>query len=130
VTEVDSVIVRWPSGVVQLVDPAPAVDGIITVVETPKLPSVFALLAAAPNPTTGNTTIGFALPRACNVRLDLFDITGRCVRTLADWAMPAGTNQVVWDGRDAKGRPVASGVYFYRLEAEGFTAARRLVLAR
>jgi outer membrane protein assembly factor BamB/predicted phosphodiesterase len=64
-------------------------------------------------------------------RLELFDVTGRKVRTLTDATLPRGHHQVAWDGRDARGQQAASGVYFLRLTVDGRTAATgRLSLVR
>jgi len=90
----------------------------------------FALRANQPNPFNGKTTIVFALPRAEFVRLKVYDLRGRCVRTLLSERLPAGEYRQAWDGRDQGGRPVASGVYFDRLEAGSFHATRRMVLRR
>ena len=57
-------------------------------------------------------------------------LAGKLVRTLADDRREAGTYQVWWDGRDAQGRDVPSGVYFYRLWAGEFTAMKKMVLLR
>lgn len=75
-----------------------------------------ALLAPSyPNPFTDATTIAYTIDQAGPVTLDVFDLLGRRVRTLVDDALPAGIYQAVWDGRDDSGRPVASGVFLYRL---------------
>ena len=135
-TSIELLEVRWPSGIVQAVDPAPAVDGALTVLEhqvtavDEAAPVTFALHHAAPNPSVGRTTIGFALPHSSGVRLELFDVNGRLVRTLVGRVFPAGIHRVVWDGRDGSGRSVASGVYLYRLKAEGFEATQRVLLVR
>ena len=94
------------------------------------LPRAFALAACEPNPSTGAARIGFALPRDTRVRLDVLDLQGRRVRVLVDAALPAGEHVAVWDGRDAAGAPAGPGVYFYRMQAGGFTARRRLVRVR
>lgn len=88
------------------------------------------LIGAAPNPFNPHTTIRFDLPRAAVVRLRVFDVSGRLVRVLADGAFPAGLSLVSWDGRDGAGRDAATGTYFYRLEAEGVAASRKLTLLR
>ena len=87
------------------------------------------LLQNAPNPCNPTTVIPFDMPAPAAVRLRLFDVAGRPVRTLVRDAQ-AGRNAVTWDGTDDAGRPVGTGIYVYRLEAPGFTAARRLALVR
>lgn len=89
--------------------------------------------APAPNPTEARATIVVNLPAgSAAYRLDLFDVSGRWVRTLAEGALSGAprSETVVWDGRDAVGRPAASGVYLTRLEAAGSVESRRIVLAR
>ncbi|MGH2571085.1 MAG: FlgD immunoglobulin-like domain containing protein, partial [bacterium] len=73
----------------------------------------------APNPFRPSTSIAFGIPDAGNVHLRIFDTAGRLVRTLVDEPRAAGRWAEPWDGRDAAGRPVAAGVYLYRLEASG-----------
>ena len=87
-------------------------------------------LAAWPNPFNPKTTLRFTNPTAGHVSLRLFDCSGRLVTSLVDEPLPAGSHETVWDGRDAGGRPVASGVYFARLEAEGFRTSGKLVLLK
>ena len=74
--------------------------------------------------------ISFALPRGGDVRLRIFDVRGRCVRSLLDGQVAAGEGAVVWRGRDDQGRQLADGVYFYRLEHAGRTLTRKLLLVR
>lgn len=69
------------------------------------------------------------LPRATAYRLTVFDVRGRLVREVVDRAGP-GRMILRWDGSDAYGAPMASGVYFYRFESEGFSQTRRMVLLR
>jgi hypothetical protein len=88
------------------------------------------LLPAGPNPSGGAANVKFTLPRSCPIRLEIFDVTGRLVRTLADGVREAGQHTLRWDGVDENGRRVPSGVYFVRLSAETRTMDRRLVLLR
>jgi subtilisin family serine protease len=96
----------------------------------PSPPAAVRLHAGAPNPFTDATRIRFDLPEAVHVRARVFDLRGRLVRTLADRAYPAGSHQVIWDGRDAGGRKLPAGVYFCRLEAGGRASALRVTLVR
>jgi YVTN family beta-propeller protein len=72
-----------------------------------------------PFPRSGATLLRFTLPRATRAKLEVFDAAGRRVATLVDGALPAGPGAAQWNGRDASGRSVGPGVYFYRLSAEG-----------
>lgn len=83
-----------------------------------------------PNPFNPRTSIRLDLPREARVRLDVFDVGGRRVIGLLDRVLPAGASEVPWDGRDEQGRDVPSGIYFYRMEGEGVSLSRRMILLR
>jgi hypothetical protein len=89
-----------------------------------------ALYQNVPNPFNPVTTIRFSLPRDARAVLSVFAVDGAEVARLINETRPAGIHAVRWDGRDAAGRPLASGVYFYRLEATGRVLTRKLVLLR
>jgi hypothetical protein len=90
----------------------------------------FALFQNRPNPATGAAAISYELPVAADVSLKIFDASGALVRNLVDGHMPAGRHSALWNGEDYRGRGVSAGVYFYRLDAGGFTATRKLILLR
>jgi len=92
--------------------------------------TAFALGQPVPNPVRGEASIAFAVPRTGEARLRIFDVRGRCVRTLLDGPVGAGAGLVGWQGADDRGRPLADGVYFYRLEHAGRTLTRKLLLVR
>jgi hypothetical protein len=95
------------------------------------LPTKFALLPCAPNPFNPTTTIRYDVAEeGVKVSIVIFDVTGRRVRTLVDGVQPAGRQSAVWDGRDDGGRTVASGVYFYRMNAGRFVQTRKMVLLK
>jgi hypothetical protein len=88
-----------------------------------------------PNPFNPETRLDFRLPHykgqeRLKVTLRVYDIRGRMIRTLVDEKKPGGTYQVIWDGKDENGNEVASGVYFYKLEADDFTQAKKMVLIK
>ncbi len=83
-----------------------------------------------PNPFNPATTIGYELATPGPVRLLIFDAAGHRVRTLVEGTHSRGTHQVVFDGLDDAGRSLASGVYFYRLEAGGTVQTRKMVLVK
>jgi hypothetical protein len=93
-------------------------------------PVALALMPSRPNPAAGQTTIAFALPQAGPARLEVFDASGRLVRTLVAGTLTAGDHRTTWDGADALGRPAPSGLYYYRLSAGDRTERRTLVLMR
>jgi len=94
------------------------------------LPAAFAHRGCVPNPFNPTTAITFDLPASAPVRVTVFDAAGRQVAVLVDAVMPAGRQAVRWDGRDASGRSVASGVYFARVEAGAASATRPMTLLR
>jgi len=93
-------------------------------------PVALRLYPCQPNPFNPRTTVRFDLPAAAAVRLTVFDLAGRAVRVLVDDALPAGSHEAVWDGRDAAGRETSSGTYLARLEAGGKVEVTRMVLLR
>jgi hypothetical protein len=94
------------------------------------LPQRFALEQNYPNPFNPATTIKFALPSPQHVRLTVFNILGQTVKTVVDDDLQAGQYVRTWDGDDNRGRPVASGIYFYRLDAGEFSRCRKMVLLK
>jgi len=94
------------------------------------LPQVFSLSQNYPNPFNPISTIKFEIPRAEHVRLKVFDLAGRLVRTLVDEPRKPAFYKVVWDGRNDRGTPVASGTYFYRLEAGSYMQTHKMMLLK
>jgi uncharacterized repeat protein (TIGR01451 family) len=91
------------------------------------VPAAFDLSAPRPNPSGNTTQIRFDLPRAVDVNLSVFDVTGRRINTLIDDSVSAGRFEATWDGRDQDGHAVAAGVYFLRLSAGEFGGVRKVV---
>jgi hypothetical protein len=105
--------------------PTPLVDDLFPFA----MPDQYELSLNYPNPFNPETTIPYAVPEAGAGRLTIFDALGQPVRTLVDDAMHApGYHQVVWDSRDAWGRPAGSGMYFYRLEGKAYVQTRKMLL--
>ncbi len=98
--------------------------------DAPVLPTDFALSQNAPNPFNPTTTIDFALPKASNVKVEVFNILGQKVTTLVDEYLSAGFKRVDWDGTDATGRTVASGVYLYKMTAGDFSETKKMMLMK
>jgi hypothetical protein len=91
----------------------------------------FALRPASPNPFTSSTAIAYSVPTGGGrVEVSIFDVSGREVRTLVDGFRPAGPGEVTWDGLDDAGSPVATGVYFARLDIDGTTASGKLMVLK
>ena len=93
-------------------------------------PMSVALSQNFPNPFNPQTTLSFSLPHQSHVRLSIYNIAGRLVRTLINEERAAGRYSAAWEGRDNTGGLVASGVYLYRMEAAEFVQTRRMVLLR
>jgi hypothetical protein len=91
---------------------------------------MFALEQNRPNPFNGRTTISFSLAQAGPVSLRVYNILGQQVCTLIEADLDAGVHTVVWDGRDAAGREMASGIFFYKLMASTYSAVRKMVLLK
>ncbi len=89
-----------------------------------------ALSPGSPNPFTEQTTLGSRCPRPSDALIEVYDVSGRLVATLADGTLPAGSNRVVWDGRDSGGSPAASGIYFCRAAVGDWHEVRKVVLLR
>ncbi len=89
------------------------------------------LFSNYPNPFNPQTTIAFELPKQESVNLRVFDMAARLVKELVRGAVStSGRHEVVWDGRDDAGRQVASGTYFYLLEAGNYSETKRMVLVK
>ncbi|MFH1501771.1 MAG: C25 family cysteine peptidase [Candidatus Eisenbacteria bacterium] len=95
-----------------------------------EIPREFALRQNVPNPFNPVTVIAYQLPQPAHVRIDVFNVAGRLVRTLVDAPEDAGRRAVTWDGTDEDGHKVASGVYLYRMEAGSHTAQKMMVLLK
>jgi hypothetical protein len=88
-------------------------------------PKNFMLMQNFPNPFNVQTTIKYALPQASPITIDIYDILGQKVETLVNRVQRAGYHNVRWNADD-----VVSGIYFYRIEAEGFAETRRMLLLK
>jgi flagellar hook assembly protein FlgD len=94
------------------------------------VPSAFHLEQNYPNPFNPVTTLRFTLSLPVTAQLNVYDITGRLVTQLIHQPMGAGTFEVTWDGRNAQGQIVPTGVYFARLEAGTFRQTRIMLLVK
>ncbi|RKY87675.1 hypothetical protein DRQ15_10705, partial [candidate division KSB1 bacterium] len=105
---------------------------------TVRFPNQFNLEQNYPNPFNDSTIIGYTIPvptgnskaAVLNSSLKIYSLAGRLIRTLVAEENKAGSHKVVWDGKDDQGKPVASGVYIYKLNAGDFTLAKKLLLLR
>jgi hypothetical protein len=83
-----------------------------------------------PNPFTNNTKILFSIKRNSNTKLQIFDLSGREVRTLVDGCVKPGVYTINWRGEDKYGKRLAQGVYFLKFQAEDYQKIRKLLLVR
>ena len=83
-----------------------------------------------PNPFNPSTTISYSLKTSGHVTLHVYNVSGQLVRTLNNGVQQAGEFSAEWNGRDNADQRVSSGVYFYKLDTEGFTKTRKMVLLK
>jgi hypothetical protein len=109
----------------------PATPGTVTAVDGPVIPQAYGLYPNAPNPFNPSTSIRYDVPAGGGaVTLRIYDVSGRLIRTLADGPQTAGQKTAVWNGKDDRGRGMASGVYFYRLQAPGYKKTLKMILVQ
>lgn len=94
------------------------------------LPKEFNLRQNYPNPFNLGTIIKYALPKASEVRIQVYNVLGQKVRNLVNQRQEAGYKMVRWDGKNDHGVEVGSGIYFYRIEAEDFVKCKKMVLLK
>ena len=90
-------------------------------------PKIYALLQNYPNPCYSETEVAYQLPKSSKVTLNIYNSTGQLVKTLVDEDQQPGYHKVQWNGKDKHGKLLASGIYFYRMEADEFTSTKKLV---
>lgn len=94
------------------------------------VPTASLLLQPTPNPFNQSTRLGFELDRPAEVRLLVYDVLGRRVRSLWSGKLEAGPRHALWDGHDDRGRPLPSGLYVARLEVNDHGFTRKLLLLK
>ncbi|MBD3403645.1 T9SS type A sorting domain-containing protein [candidate division GN15 bacterium] len=94
------------------------------------LPDNYYLSQNYPNPFNPTTYIEFSIPQAGHVRLDVFNVLGRRVRTLLDDELSAGMHRVMFDGRSETGGQLSTGVYLYRLSTESYTESKKMLMMK
>ena len=99
-------------------------------VEELGIPDVFALHQNYPNPFNPVTTIRYDVPEQSNVRVDIYNVLGQKVAELVNKNHQPGFYTVNWDGTNMVGNALGSGMYFYRIDAENFTAVKKLLLVK
>jgi len=114
--------------VVQTAGPGLAKNAPAQELETASVPETFALLQNYPNPFNPATRIRYTLPTSMKVTLKVYNLNGAEVRTLVNGYRAAGAYEVEWDGRHNSGGRVASGAYLYRLQGEGISEVKKMIL--
>jgi len=94
------------------------------------IPTVTTLKANYPNPFNPSTTIAFDVANAGRVSIEIYNIKGQRVKSLVNDSFDVGPHIVVWNGDDAAGHAVGSGVYFYRMTAPGYSSVRKMLLMK
>ncbi|MBD3297588.1 MAG: T9SS type A sorting domain-containing protein, partial [candidate division Zixibacteria bacterium] len=98
--------------------------------DTESVPRRFSLSQNYPNPFNAGTVISYTLTENEHVDLSIYDVLGRHITTLVSEAGKPGVHHVEWNGRDANGQSVASGVYFYRLNAGANSDVRKMMVVK
>ncbi len=100
--------------------------------EEASLPEVFTLEQNFPNPFNPATKISFEAPADWTkpVTLHIFSVQGHLVKTLVEGKVAPGAHTMVWDGKDAAGEPVASGIYFYKIISGNFVAVKKMLFTK
>ena len=99
-------------------------------IHSSSVPKTYILSQNHPNPFNANTQITIALPKSGRTTLEVFNVLGQKVSTLVDEHLIAGTKIVNWDGRDDRGAPVPSGVYFYQLQSGEFRETKKMLVLK
>ena len=92
--------------------------------------SLFQLLQNYPNPFNPTTTIQYQLPKAADVKIQIFNSMGQLVRNLEQSCQQPGNYQVIWDGRNDLGQLVPSGLYYYQIISGGHKKVRKMTLLK
>ncbi|MBN2093312.1 VWA domain-containing protein [candidate division KSB1 bacterium] len=114
-----------------LIEPGAGIPSDIPEENILSLPQTCQLLQNFPNPFNPNTTIGYSITgQKRHVKLLIYDTLGKRVTTLIDQEQTPGEYQITWFGNNFEGLPVQSGLYFYRLEVDGFTINKKMILLK
>jgi hypothetical protein len=102
----------------------------LSITEDLTIPTDYALSQNYPNPFNPETRIHYDLPNDGHIKLIIYDILGRELVTLIDRDQSAGRFNIIWNGKDAFGNPVGSGLYFYQLTADKFSQTKKMIISR
>jgi hypothetical protein len=126
----DDVIV-WHTEVMAAIMICPKTTGVEDEGEESAItPKDFELYQSYPNPFNNQTIIKYDFLKPCQITLTIYNILGQKVKTLVEGYQEAGTKSINWDGKDEKGKDLASGIYFYQLRAGEVAQTKRMVLLK
>ena len=108
----------------------PVTIGSVHVHNQTAVPVEFGLEQNYPNPFNPTTTIDVSIASDSQITLNVYDINGRLVSTLADGVYDMGYHSFVWNGLDQTGNQVSAGIYFYSLQAEGMSITKKMMLLK
>ena len=109
----------------------PTVPDVMTGASEMPVPMQFTLYQSAPNPFNPSTVITYDVPAGGGqVTIRIFDVSGRLVKTLVNEHNTVGQKTVRWDGRNDQGEYVATGVFFYRMQAPGYEKTMKMTLLK
>jgi len=126
----DSVFVTMPDSVININFSFPTTAVEDEDDQTTRRPAEFELSQNYPNPFNPGTQIEYALKKTGHVTLYIYNVLGEKVKTLLDQDQPAGFYQINWDGKNDDGKLVSSGIYLYKLEVNGFSEAKKMLLLK
>ncbi len=130
ISNIDSIIVYWPSNRVQRLANIPAnqtilIDECAIGIENNQVPVKYELKQNYPNPFNPTTTIEYSLLKSSNVRLTVFDVNGKIIKVLVNKKQNGGTYEIDFSGTD-----LASGLYIYKFETEEFNDVKKMILLK
>jgi hypothetical protein len=120
----------WTDGKPEVVWEEPDFEQVVNLSTSAYVPKTYALHQNYPNPFNAGTVIGFDLKEPSQWTLKVYNLLGQAVRTFSSDGNEVGPVNITWNGTDDKGRQVASGVYFYRIQAGSFTDTKKMTLLK
>jgi glucuronoarabinoxylan endo-1,4-beta-xylanase len=105
------------------------IDVITSVISKSNLPTKFQLEQNYPNPFSSSTNISYKLNQKSNVQVNIYDILGRVVRKFTGGEQPTGSHSIIWDGLNNLGEKLATGIYFYRVQAGGEVQVKKMIFS-
>jgi len=113
-----------------MVDEKSAVITAVAINDQKELPIEWVLTQNYPNPFNPETVISYHVPQSSHVVIEVFNLLGQRLQKLVDEKKAVGIYKVTWDGRDESGNSVGSGIYIYKMQADGFVAIKKMALVR